>query len=54
MMIWIFAGILVGPSLFALAYNGIGSYTTTFGFLAAAGVASAVLAVLAARTEPRT
>ncbi|MBY0267141.1 MAG: MFS transporter [Burkholderiales bacterium] len=53
-MIWIFAGILVGPSLFALAYRMIGSYTTTFGFLAVAGVASALLAALAARTEPRT
>jgi MFS family permease len=52
-MIWIFAGILVGPSLFAATYRVIGSYTTTFGFLAAAGVASALLAARAAREERR-
>jgi MFS family permease len=50
-MIWIFAGILVGPSMFAAAYRLIGSYTTTFGFLAAAGIASALLAARAARAE---
>jgi len=50
-MIWIFAGILVGPSLFAVAYRGIGSYATTFGLLAFAGLASAALAAAAVRTE---
>lgn len=53
-MIWIFAGILVGPSLFAVAYREIGSYTSTFGWLAAAGTASAVLAALAARSERKS
>ncbi len=50
-MIWIFAGILVGPSLFAVAYRMIGSYATTFGLLAAAGLLSAALAAAAVRTE---
>jgi MFS family permease len=50
-MIWIFAGILVGPSLFAVAYRGIGSYAATFGLLAFAGLASAALAAAAVRTE---
>jgi MFS family permease len=52
-MIWIFAGILIGPSLFAVTYRAIGSYTTTFGFLAAAGLVSAWLAARAVGAEPR-
>lgn len=52
-MIWIFAGILIGPSLFAATYLMVGSYTTTFGFLSAAGLASALLAARAASAERR-
>ena len=51
MMVWVFGGILVGPALFAATYRWIGSYTTTFGVLAAVAVASAVLAVFALRAE---
>lgn len=51
MMVWIFGGILVGPALFAAAYRGIGSYTATFGFLAAAALVSAALAMMALRAE---
>lgn len=52
-MIWIFAGILIGPSLFAATYRMVGSYTTTFAFLSAAGIASALLAARAASAERR-
>jgi MFS family permease len=34
LMVWIFAGTLVGPALFATAYRFIGSYTMCFGVLA--------------------
>lgn len=51
MMVWVFGGILVGPALFAATYRSIGSYTTTFGLLAAAALASAVLATVAVRAE---
>ncbi|MBY0269433.1 MAG: MFS transporter [Burkholderiales bacterium] len=51
MMVWVFGGILVGPALFAATYRAIGSYTTTFGVLAAAALASAVLAAVAVRAE---
>lgn len=50
-MIWIFAGILIGPALFAATYRGIGSYTATFGVLTFAGLASATLAAMALRAE---
>jgi MFS family permease len=53
MMVWIFAGILVGPALFAATYRWIGSYTTTFGVLAAVAMASAALAAVAVRAEHR-
>jgi MFS family permease len=53
MMVWIFAGILVGPALFATTYRWIGSYTTTFGVLAAVAMASAALAAVAVRAERR-
>ena len=42
-----FSGVLVGPSLFAVAYSGIGSYGTTFGLLGVAAVAGMVTAALA-------
>lgn len=50
-MVWIFAGILSGPALFAAAYRWIGSYTTTFGGLAAVALSSAAFAALAMRQE---
>jgi len=33
-MIWIYGGVLVGPSLFATIYAQLGQYTTVFGWLA--------------------
>ena len=42
-----FTGVLVGPSLFALAYAGIGSYGATFGLLGVAALAGVVTAALA-------
>ncbi len=53
MMVWIFAGILVGPALFAATYRWIGSYTTTFGVLTVVAMASAALAAVAVRAEHR-
>lgn len=34
LMVWIFAGTLAGPALFATGYRFVGSYTTCFGVLA--------------------
>ncbi len=53
-MAWIFAGILIGPALFAAMYRWIGSYSTTFGVLAIGALCSAALAVLARRAERAT
>lgn len=50
-MVWIFAGILVGPALFAAAYRGVGSYTQMFGYLAAGALISAALAAFAVRAD---
>jgi MFS family permease len=47
--IFIFGGVLVGPSLFAAAYLATGSYSTTFLLLAGVAVAALVLLVLAHR-----
>lgn len=33
-MIWIYGGVLMGPSLFATIYTQVGQYTTVFGLLA--------------------
>lgn len=38
-MIWIYGGVLVGPSLFATIYTHAGHYTTVFGLLAIVAVA---------------
>jgi len=37
-MVWNFAGILAGPTTFAMAYRLTGSYAVTFGFVAVIGV----------------
>lgn len=37
-MVWNFAGILAGPTTFAMAYRLTGSYAVTFGFVAIIGV----------------
>jgi len=50
-MVWVFGGILAGPALFAAAYRGIGSYTTTFGLVAVVALIGAGLAAIAARSE---
>ena len=50
-MVWIFAGILVGPALFAAAYGRVGSYTLMFGYLAAGALISAMLAAFAVRAD---
>lgn len=38
-MVWIFAGTLTGPALFAFGYRFVGSYTACFGALAVAALA---------------
>lgn len=50
-MVWIFAGILVGPAMFALVYRSIGSYSTMFGYLAVGALLSAALAACAVRAD---
>lgn len=50
-MVWIFAGILVGPAMFALAYRSIGSYSSMFGYLAVGALLSAALAACAVRAD---
>ena len=50
-MVWIFAGILVGPALFAAAYRLIGSYTVMFGYLAVGALVSATMAAFAVRAD---
>ncbi len=50
-MVWIFAGILVGPALFAAAYRVIGSYTVMFGYLAVGALISAAMAAFAVRAD---
>ena len=46
---FVFAGVLLGPSLFALLYSVIGSYSTTFVTLAIASVAGGALVLVARR-----
>ena len=50
---FVFGGVLVGPSVFALLYGVIGSYSATFGSVAVCSIAGAVLLVLARRASPR-
>jgi hypothetical protein len=47
MMMWVFAGILAGPSLFATAYQVTGSYVATYGGVALVAL-TGVAVVLAA------
>lgn len=47
-MVWNFAGILLGPALFALTVRLTGSYTRTFGWLTVFALAGLVLLMLAA------
>jgi predicted MFS family arabinose efflux permease len=49
---FVFAGVLLGPSVFAAAYGVIGSYSTTFVLLAAAAASGAGLIVLARHSAP--
>lgn len=51
-MVWIFAGTLVGPALFAAGYRHVGSYTAGFGALAIAALAGWFL-LRAARSADR-
>ena len=53
-MVWIFAGILVGPALFAAAYRVIGSYTVMFGYLAVGALISATMAAFAVRADRKS
>jgi len=39
LMVWIFAGTLAGPAIFAAAYRFVGSYTACFGALALVALA---------------
>jgi predicted MFS family arabinose efflux permease len=49
---FVFAGVLIGPSVFALLYPLIGSYSATFGVLALAAAGGGAL-VLVARRDAR-
>ena len=48
---FVFAGGLIGPSIFALLYTLIGSYSATFGTLAVASAAGGALVLVARRGE---
>lgn len=50
MMMWVFAGILAGPSLFATAYRITGSYVATYGGVALVALTGAVVVWLARRS----
>ncbi|MGA0034079.1 MAG: MFS transporter [Burkholderiales bacterium] len=50
MMMWVFAGILAGPSLFATAYRITGSYVTTYGGVALVALTGAVVVWVARRS----
>lgn len=53
-MMWNFAGILIGPALFATVYKFVGSYALTFGLLAliaAAGLALLFMCAAATRRK---
>jgi MFS family permease len=45
-MVWNFAGILIGPALFATIYPKLGSYTLTYGLTAIVALAGAFMLVL--------
>lgn len=47
-MVWNFAGILIGPALFALIYRMNGSYTFTFGLLSLFAIGGFVFLLLTA------
>jgi len=47
MMMWVFAGILAGPSLFATAYRVTGSYAMTYGGVALVALTGAVVVWIA-------
>jgi MFS family permease len=51
-MVWNFAGILAGPTTFAMVYQATGSYAVTFGFVAIIGV-MALMALTAGRRAVR-
>jgi len=50
MMMWVFAGILAGPSLFATAYRITGSYVSTYGGVALVALTGAVVVWVARRS----
>lgn len=53
-MMWNFAGILIGPALFATVYKFVGSYALTCGLLAliaAAGLALVFMCAAATRLK---
>jgi MFS family permease len=52
-MVWNFAGILIGPALFALIYRLNGSYATTFGLLTLFAVAGLVFLLMTAASARR-
>jgi hypothetical protein len=52
-MVWNFAGILIGPALFALLYRINGSYAQTFGLLTVFAVGGFVFLLLTAATARR-
>ena len=53
-MVWNFAGILIGPAVFALIYRVNGSYALTFGLLSAFAVAGFLFLLLTTRIARRS
>lgn len=49
---FVFAGVLIGPSMFAAMYGAIGSYSQSFILVAAAAAAGGVFMLLARRSAP--
>jgi hypothetical protein len=52
-MVWNFAGILIGPALFALIYRMNGSYALTYGLLTLFAVAGFVFLLMTAASARR-
>jgi predicted MFS family arabinose efflux permease len=51
---FVFGGVLLGPAVFAAAYQAIGSYSATFGLMAGVAVAALGLLALAHRAAGRS
>jgi hypothetical protein len=50
-LVYTFAGVMIGPSGFSAIYSSIGSYAETFGLLGAVALIGMVVAALAHRAQ---